>query len=51
MSSNFGPNVFPIAAGVVIIVIAIAVSAAVQGSPEKAMSQVLTVGPVWPTDE
>jgi len=50
MSSNFGPNVFPIAAGVVIIVIAIAVSAAVQGSPEKAMSQIITVGPVWNTD-
>ncbi len=50
MSSNFGPNVFPIAAGVVIIVIAIAVSAAVQGSPEKAMSQIITVGPVWSTD-
>jgi len=50
MSSNFGPNVFPIAAAVVIIVIAIAVSAAVQGSPEKAMSQIITVGPVWSTD-
>jgi len=43
-------NVFPIAAAVVIIVIAIAVSAAVQGSPEKAMSQIITVGPVWSTD-
>ena len=50
MSSNFGSNVFPIAAAVVIIVIAIAVSAAVQGSPEKAMSQTVTVGPVWNTD-
>ena len=50
MSSNFGPNVFPIAAAVVIIVIAIAVSAAVQGSPDKTMSQTITVGPVWSTD-
>jgi len=50
MSSNFGSNVFPIAAAVVIIVIAIAVSAAVQGSPEKVMSQIITVGPVWNTD-
>ena len=51
MSSNFGSNVFPIAAAVVIIVIAIGISAAVQGSPEKAMSQIITVGPVWSTDE
>jgi len=50
MSSNFGPNVFPIAAAVVIIVIAIAISAAVQGSPANAMSQIITVGPVWSTD-
>ncbi len=50
MSSISGPNVFPIAAAVVIIVIAIAISAAVQGSPAKAMSQIITVGPVWSTD-
>ncbi len=50
MSSNFGSNLFPIAAAVVIIVIAIGISAAVQGSPDKAMSQILTVGPVWSTD-
>lgn len=50
MSSNFGSNVFPIAAAVVIIVLAIAISAAVQGSPEKAMSQIITVGPIWSTD-
>jgi len=43
-------SIFPIAAAVVIIVIAIAVTAAVQGSPEKSFSQVITVGPVWPTD-
>jgi len=52
LSSSFkgNSNVFPIAAAVVIIVIAIAVTAAVQGSPEKAFSQVITVGPVWSTD-
>jgi len=50
MSSNFGSNLFPIAAAVVIIVIAIGISAAVQDSTDKSMSQVLTVGPVWPTD-
>jgi len=50
MSSNFGPNVFPIAAAVVIIVIAIGIAAAVQGTPEKPMSQIVTVGPVWSTD-
>jgi len=50
MSLNFGSNVFPIAAGVVIIVLAIGISAAVQGSSEKAMSQIITVGPVWSTD-
>ena len=52
MSSSFIGNssIFPIAAAVVIIVIAIAVTAAVQGTPEKAFSQIITVGPVWPTD-
>jgi len=29
---------------------AIGISAAVQGTPDKAMSQILTVGPVWSTD-
>ncbi len=50
MSLNFGSNVFPIAAAVIIIVFAIGISAAVQGSPEKAMSQIIIVGPVWNTD-
>ncbi len=50
MSSNFGSNMFPIAAAVVIIVIAIGIASAVQGTPEKPMSQIVTVGPVWPTD-
>jgi len=50
MSSNFGSNMFPIAAAVVIIVIAIGIASAVQGTPEKPMSQIVTVGPVWATD-
>ncbi len=50
MSSNFGSNLFPIAAAVVIIVIAIGISAAVQDSTDKSMSQVIIVGPVWNTD-
>ena len=50
MSSSFGSNIFPIVAAVVIIILAIAITAAVQGSPEKAMSQILTVGPIWSTD-
>ena len=50
MSSNFGSNMFPIAAAVVIIVIAIGIAAAVQGTTDRPMSQIVTVGPVWPTD-
>jgi len=52
MSSSFQgkSNLFPIAAAVVIIVIAIAITAAVQGSSEKTFSQIITVGPVWSTD-
>ena len=50
MSSNSGSSIFPIAAAVVIIVIAIAITAQVQGTPDKPMSQIITVGPVWNTD-
>ena len=50
MSSNFGSNLFPIAAAVIIIVFAIGITAAIQGTPDKPMSQILTVGPVWSTD-
>jgi len=52
MSSSFAgnPSVFPTAVTVVIIVIAIAITAAVQGSSEKAFSQIITVGPVWTTN-
>jgi len=52
MSSIFQgqSGIFPVVAAVVIIVIAIAVSAAVHGPSEKPYSQIITVGPVWPTD-
>jgi len=50
MSSMINKDIFPIVTIVVIVVIAIAVSATVQGSPDKAMSQIITVGPVWSTD-
>jgi len=50
LNSSFGTNVFPIVVGVVIIVFAIAIASAVQGSPDKAMSQIVTEGPRWPTD-
>jgi len=52
MSSSFlsSPSVFPIAVTVVIVVIALAITAAVQGTPEKPFSQIITAGPVWPTD-
>jgi len=43
-------DIFPIAAAIVIIIIAVAVIAAVQGTPDKAFSQVIIVGPVWGTN-
>ena len=39
-----------VGAATVIIVFAIVITAAVQGPQEKAFSQIITVGPVWPTD-
>jgi len=50
LSSKLGSNVFPIATGVVIIIFAIAIASAVQGVPDNQASQIVTVGPVWPTD-
>jgi len=50
MSPSFGSNVIPIVAAVIIIVFAIAIASAVQGAPDKAMSQIITVGPVWGSD-
>jgi len=39
-----------VAASTVIIIFAIAIAAAVQGSPGTSFSQVITVGPIWNTD-
>jgi len=52
MSSSFlgSRSFFPTIITVVIIVIAIGISAAMQGTPEKPFSQIITVGPVWATD-
>jgi len=52
LSSSFQgkSGIFPIAAAVVIIIIAFAVIAAVQGTPDKAFSKVIVVGPVWGTN-
>jgi len=52
MSSSFQgkSGIFPIAAAIVIIIIAVAVIAAVQGPPDKAFSKVITFGPVWSTN-
>ena len=35
---------------IVVIVFAVVITALVQGSPEPAFSQIITVGPVWSTD-
>jgi hypothetical protein len=50
LSSSFGTNVFPIVAGVFIIVFAIVIASVVRGTPDKAMSPIVTEGPRWPTD-
>jgi len=50
LSSLNKPSILLVSAATVIIVIAIAVTAVVQGSTEKSFSQVITVGPVWDTD-
>ena len=50
MSSNLRSSGFQIAAITIIIVFAIAIAFTIQGEPDKAMSKVVTAGPVWPTD-
>jgi len=52
LSSSFQgkSGIFPIAAAIVIIIIAVAVIAAVQGTPDKAFSKVIIVGPIWDTN-
>jgi len=49
------PNVFLVSASTIVIIFAIVITATVQNSTvqaptaEKAFSQIITVGPVWPT--
>jgi len=51
-----GPDVFLISASTIVIIFAIVITATVQSSTvqapttENAFSQVITVGPVWPTN-
>jgi len=40
-------NIFLVSVSTTIIIFAIVITATVQGPPEKAFSQVITVGPVW----
>ena len=48
---SFRPSpLFLTIATIVIIVFAIAITAVVQGPPAKEFSQIITVGPVWPTN-
>jgi len=43
-------DVFLVGSATAIIIFAIVITAAVQGTSEKPFSQIITVGPVWPTD-
>ncbi len=43
-------DILLISAATIIIVFAIVITAIVQGSPEVAMAQIITAGPVWPTN-
>jgi len=43
-------DVFLVGSATAIIIFAIVITAAVQGTPEKTSFQVITVGPVWPTN-
>jgi len=44
------PDILLISAATIVIVFAIVITAIVQGSPETPFSQVITAGPVWPTN-
>lgn len=50
MSSVNQPHLFLTITTIIIIVFAIVIAALVQGSPEPAFSQIITIGPVWTTD-
>ena len=43
-------DVFLVGSATAIIIFAIVITAAVQGTSEKPFSQIITVGPVWQTD-
>jgi len=43
-------DILLISAATIVIVFAIVITAIVQGSPELPFAQVITAGPVWPTD-
>jgi len=43
-------DVFLVGASTIIIIFAVVITAAVQGSPENKFFQVITVGPVWNSD-
>lgn len=44
------PQLFLTITTIIIVVFAVVITALVQGSPEPAFSQIITVGPVWTTD-
>ncbi len=50
MSSASNPQLFLTITTIVIIVFAVVITALVQGSPEPAFSQIITVGPIWTTN-
>lgn len=45
-----GPSIVLVSASTIVIIFAIVITAAVHGGTEKQFSQVITVGPVWPTN-
>jgi hypothetical protein len=49
LSSINRSSLFLVTAAVIIIIFAIVITAEVQGPRQKAFSQIITVGPVWPT--
>lgn len=51
LSSINRSSIYLVAGAVIIIVFAIAISSVLQGHPAKPFSQVITVGPVWPTSK
>ena len=49
--SNLGrSDILLVGASTIIIIFAIVITASIQGTPEKQFSQIITVGPVWQTD-